>query len=112
MCQAINKATSAGSVQATPANSSGLTVTFDVGSGPTDTNTLTMDLKYFSTSNSSGVADSMTIAIGLTSEGHASRILADILDAEMNSETAASEQVDDDMMGNAGCFVQRMKTDI
>lgn len=97
---------------AEPQNGSGLTVTFDAGTTPTDLATFSIDLNYFTTRNTSGVRDSFTITTTLTSEGKASRVLAEVLAAELNGDTAGSEQVDDDLLAGAGTFVQRMKENI
>lgn len=100
VAQATNVATSASSVQATARNGSNLTVTFDVGSGPTDTNTLTIDANYFSVENSAKVPDEFRMASSLTSEGKASRVIAFLLNAELNG-IAAGPQIDDDLLAGA-----------
>ena len=105
-----NVATSAASVQATGRNGSGLTVTFDVGSAPVDTTEFSVDMKFFSVQNTVDVPDKFSIATSLTSEGKASRVLAQIWDAYMHAD--GSPLIDDDLLAGFNTFPQRAATDI
>ena len=112
VAQATGVAVAATGVTAEAQNGSGLSVIFDAGSAPVAAATFTIDLKYFATSNTESVPDSFSITTTLTSEGKASRVLAEILAAELNGDVASSEQVDDDLFAGAGTFIQRMRENI
>ena len=93
-------------------NGSGLTVVFDVGSNPVLDAAGTLDLQFFHIQNASNVPDKFEAATTLTSEGKASRVLAEVFQAYMNTEIAASEQLDDDMLAGANTFVPYIDEDI
>lgn len=111
VAQATNVATAATGQTASAQNGSGLSLVFDVGSGPTDTNTFTIDLNFFSVNNSVNQRDRFSCTTTLTSTGYASRVLADIWDAEWNG-IASSPQLPDGPLAIQGVFAERMKDDI
>lgn len=112
VAQATNVATSATSVEASARNGSGLTIVFNVGSGPTDTNTFTIDANYFSVENASYVPDEFRFTTTLTSSGKAARVLAELFGAELNGITAGSEQIDDDLLAGANTDLNYASDDI
>lgn len=111
VAQATNVATAASSQTASAQNGSGLTITFDVGSGPTDTNTFTIDLNYHSVSNSVNQKDRYTFSTTETSSGYTARVLAEVFDAEWNG-IASSPQLADGPLAIQGVFADRMADDI
>ena len=110
VAQATNVATAATAVQATARNGSNLTVTFNVGSGPTDTNTFTIDAKFFTIENSSTIPDEFRMVSSLTSEGKASRVLSFLLNAELNG-IASGPQIDDDLLAGANTDLNYITAD-
>lgn len=112
VAQATNVATAATSQEASARNGSGLTIVFDVGSGPTDTNTFTIDANYFSVENSANVPDEFRFNTTLTSSGKASRVLAELLGAELNGITSGSEQIDDNLLAGANTDLNYASDDI
>ncbi len=96
VAKATNVATGA-VLSATPQNASGLTVTWTVGSGPTATTTGTVDCNAFYTKNANNVPDKFRVTTSVTgTAGLYQTILAEELDAMLNSDASGSETIQDD----------------
>lgn len=96
VAKATNVATGA-ALQATAQNASGLTVTWTVGSAPVASTTGTVDCNAFYTKNANNVPDKFRVTTSITgTPGLYQTILAEELDAMLNSDASGSETIPDD----------------
>jgi hypothetical protein len=95
VAKATNKATAA-AFEASPQNSSGLTVNWTVGSAPVNGTQGTLDVNGFHVENSGGVPDQFSITTSVAaSPGLYQTILGEEFDAQLNSDTSGSESIPD-----------------
>lgn len=103
VAKATNVATAAVFV-AEPQNSSGLTVTWTVGSAPVTSTNSTLALNCFKTQNSQGVPDEFSVTVSVAaSPGVYMSILADETNAALRGDTSGSESISDNYV-KAGTF--------
>lgn len=89
---------------ATEQNASGVEVSWSMGGTPSAVSNITLDLNPFKVENAGGVRDRFTIAVTVAAlPGVIQTILAEELEAELNSDTLASEAISDDYV-KAGTF--------
>lgn len=111
VAKATNVATGA-AFSAVPQNGSGLTVNWTVGSGPTTATTGTVTCQPFLVENAGGFPDKFTITTSLTGTGGVTqRLLAEVFDADLNSDTSGSEALPDTWT-IAGTFFPYLTLDI
>ncbi len=110
VAKATNIATGA-AFQATAQNGSGLTVTWTAGSAPVNTAPGTVDCNAFYVENAGGVPDKFRVTTSVTgTPGLIQKMLAEELDAFLNSDTSGSESIPD-AYATQGTFPPFLLTD-
>lgn len=111
VAKATNIASGA-SFSATQQNASGLSIGWQLGGTESAVTNITLDLNAFSTENSSGAADSFTVAVTHTSTGKFQKAFTDAVKGGwLNSTTAGSEQLNEGGV-TRGAFVPRAVYDV
>lgn len=104
VAKATNIATSA-AFTATEQNASGLNVVWQLSGTVAADATPSLDLNPFKVENANGIRDRFTVATTITgTPGLIQSMLAEELDAELNSDTSGSESISDDY-AKQGTFV-------
>lgn len=110
VARATNVATGA-AINASPYNG-GPTITWTAGSAPVDAATGTITCNQFLVQNANGVQDKLAVMTSVTgTSGIVARILAEVFDATLNSDSSGSESLPD-TYAMAGTFAPFLALDL